>query len=102
MNYVKKEKDGQGVLTIRGPLTIYQTGELREVLLSLFIQNKGLVIDISPVTDCDTIGLQLLISTRKKARKENKMLVITGKSDAVKAAADRAGILWDSIMDIPE
>jgi anti-anti-sigma regulatory factor len=49
-------------------------------------------LDLSAQIDCDTAGIQLLLSTRKTAEQTNKSFTIAYPNAAVRKAAERLGI----------
>ncbi len=99
MAFIKEDRDGKSFLRLEGPLTVYEVGEMREVLLASMEKDRELVVDIAGINDCDTTGVQLLVSARKKAKKEKKKFFITGNSDAVRNAAERIGVSLVNIFN---
>ncbi|MGE0086874.1 MAG: lipid asymmetry maintenance protein MlaB [Desulfococcaceae bacterium] len=99
MAFIKEDRGGQSFLRLEGPLTVYEVGEMREVLLAALEGERDLLLDIAGICDCDTTGVQLLLSARKKARNEKKNFMIKGDSDAVRKAAERIGVSMESIFN---
>ena len=99
MAFIKEDRGGQSFLRLEGPLTVYEVGEMREVLLASLERDQELLVDITGITDCDTTGVQLLVSTRKKAGNDKKKLLITGDSEAVRKAAERIGLSMAAFLN---
>lgn len=78
-----QDKDGNLVMKIEGSLSAYEVGDLKDRLLTGFIDHQGIFLDINGVTECDTLGIQLLLSAKKTAEKLNKSFNVTGDSSAV-------------------
>jgi len=98
MAFIKEDRGGKSFLRLEGPLTVYEVGEMREVLLVSMERDRELIVDIAGISDCDTAGVQLLISARKKTGNEKKKIFITGESEAVRKAAERIGVSMVSIL----
>jgi anti-anti-sigma regulatory factor len=87
-----QDKDGNLVMKIEGSLSAYDVGELRNRLLTGLTNYQGIVFDINGVTDCDTLGVQLLLSAKKTADKLNKTFHITGYSQSIQDAVTGVGL----------
>lgn len=87
-----QDKDGNLVMKIEGSLSAYDVGNLKDRLLTGLINHQGIILDISGVTECDTLGIQLLLSARKTAEKLNKTFNVTGGSQAVQDAVTGVGL----------
>ncbi len=99
MAFIKDDRGGQSFLRLEGSLTVYEVGEMREVLLTSLEEDQDLFVDITGITDCDTTGVQLLVSARKKAGNDKKKFVITGASDAVRKAAECIGLSMGAFLN---
>ncbi len=93
-----EKKEEQAFLKLEGPLTVYEVTEMRDMLIASMNGSRQMILDLQGVTECDTAGIQLLLSARKKAVRDQKFLRITDCSDSVKQAAERIGINSASIM----
>lgn len=78
-----QDKDGNLVMKIEGSLSAYEVGALKDRLLTGFADHQGIILDINGVTECDSLGIQLLLSARKTAEKLNKSFNLTGDSPAL-------------------
>lgn len=72
-------------LALEGELTIYSAAAQRDVLLAWSLDGSG-VIDLSAITDCDSAGVQLLLSARATLAKDGRTLVLREPSQPVRDA----------------
>ncbi|WP_289023329.1 STAS domain-containing protein [Desulfobacter postgatei] len=93
-----QDKDGNLVMKIEGSLSAYDVGELRNRLLTGLTNYQGIVFDINGVTDCDTLGVQLLLSAKKTADKLNKTFHITGYSQSIQDAVTGVGLKAEDFL----
>ena len=87
-----QDKDGNLVMEIAGSLSAYDVGELKDRLLTALTNYQGIILDINGVTECDTLGVQLLLSAQKTADKLNKTFHITGYSQSIQDAVTGVGL----------
>ena len=87
-----QDKDGNLVMKIEGALSAYEVGGLKDRLLAGLTNCQGIIFDINGVTDCDTLGVQLLLSAKKTADKLNKTFNITGYSQSIQDAVTVVGL----------
>ena len=80
------------VMKIEGTLSAYDVEDLKERLLDGFTNHPGIIMDVKNVTECDTLGLQLLLSAWKTAEKLKKTFDIIGDSQAVQDAVTGVGV----------
>lgn len=69
-----------GALRIEGELSIYRATELKQ---ALFDEPRPVEIDLSAVTEIDTVGVQLLMLAKKTALAEHRELRLVAHSPAV-------------------
>ncbi len=74
----------QNRLSISEDLTIYHALEHKERLIAALDAGDGLELDLSPVGEIDTAGLQLLILAKREAARRDKALAIVAHSPAVR------------------
>ncbi|WP_020585537.1 STAS domain-containing protein [Desulfobacter curvatus] len=86
-----QDKDGNMVITVGKALSAYEVKELKDRLLAGFTNHQGVILDINGVTECDTLGVQLLLSAGKTAEKLNKTFNVTGDSQSVQDAVSDVG-----------
>ena len=87
-----QDKDGNWVMKIEGPLSAYEVRGLKDRLLTGFTNYQGIILDVNGVTECDTLGIQLLLSARKTAEKLNKTFNVTGDSQSIQDAVTGVGL----------
>ena len=88
----EQDKDGNLVMKIEGSLSVYEVGDLKDLLLMGLTNYQGIILDINGVIACDTLGIQLLLSARKTAEKLNKTFNVTGDSQSVQDAVTGVGL----------
>ena len=75
-------------LTLTEDLTIYHALDQKNTLLDALAASDELELDLLPVSDMDTAGLQLLILLKKEAERSGKRVSIVAHSQAVRAVID--------------
>jgi anti-anti-sigma regulatory factor len=86
------DNDGNLVMKIEGALSAYEVGELKDRLLTQISNYQEIIFDINDVTECDTLGIQLLLSASKTAEKLNKTFKVTGDSQPIQDAIAGMGL----------
>jgi anti-anti-sigma regulatory factor len=86
------DDDGNLAIKIKGALTAYEVGELKIRLLKKMSNYQEIFLDIHDVTECDTLGIQLLLSAGKTAEKLNKTFRITGDCRPIQDAISGMGL----------
>jgi anti-sigma B factor antagonist len=69
-------------------LTIYHALDQKNMLLDALAAGDELELDLLPVSEMDTAGLQLLILLKKEAERSGKRVSIVAHSQAVRAVID--------------
>ncbi len=80
MAVIEEVKDGCAFLTITETLSIYEVEELKETMEKSLAKYNGLILNLKQVEECDTAGIQLLLSARKTAEQIGKGFEIDGAS----------------------
>ena len=75
-------------LTLTEDLTIYHALDQKNTLLDALAASDELELDLLPVSEMDTAGLQLLILLKKEAQRSGKRVSIVAHSQAVRAVID--------------
>ena len=70
-------------LRIEGEMNIYRAEELKRALLEPLQHGVTLEVNLSAVTELDTVGLQLLLLAKRTAQKQKGHLRLAGHSAAV-------------------
>ena len=99
MTSLETNSDGNRLIKIEGSLSAYEVGALKDQMLNGLENDKGLTLDINGITTCDTLGIQLLYSAGKTARKLNKNFSISGESEVCWEAALAIGLDPQDYLD---
>ncbi len=75
-------------LRIEGEMNIYRAHELKDALIALLQSGVELEVDLSAITEIDTVGLQLLMLAKRTAKEKQGVLRLVGHSTAVLDAFD--------------
>ena len=75
-------------LSLCEDLTIYHALEQKKILLDALAEADELELDLQPVSEIDTAGLQLLILLKKEAQSAGKGVSIVAHSQAVRSVID--------------
>lgn len=76
------------VLRITGEMNIYRADELKQVLVDALTNNAAVDVDLSQVSEIDTVGVQLIVAARKQAVRSERNLQIVAQSQAVAEAME--------------
>jgi len=95
MAFKREEREGNVVLRIEGPMTIYEAVDIRNELIKCFDDADNVTLDLDAVSDCDTAGVQLLCAVRKTGNEDGKTFCVERLSKAVADAITRAGMALD-------
>ncbi len=87
-----QDKDGNLVIKIEGALSAYEVGDIKDRLLAGLISHPAVVVDVSSLSECDTLGVQLLCSAVKTAEKLKKIFKISGSSHALSESVAGVGL----------
>jgi ABC-type transporter Mla MlaB component len=86
------EDSGVDTITLAGPATLYESAEIRELLLAALSGGKDLRIDLETSGPWDLSGLQLLISCVVSGRKAGQAVRLIHVPRVFAEIADRAGL----------
>lgn len=78
--------------TLDAELTIYTVAETRRALAAWLEGGEGGTLDLTVVTEVDTVGLQLLVWARAEAARLGKPLAFTSPSPALGALETLFGL----------
>ena len=79
-------RDGQKVLSLKGPLTIQTTFDFQNAVRAE--TSPGLIIDLSDVPFVDSAGLGALVGAHVTAQRANRQVAFVGVNSRVKALMD--------------
>ena len=88
-------------LTLTEDLTIYHALEQKNTLLDALAASDELELDLLPVSEMDTAGLQLLMLLKREVLQQDKRLTISGHSPAVQHVLDfcnLVGVFGDPLV----
>lgn len=88
-------------LDIAGEMTIQRAAELKEQLLMALRSNRPIEIDLSRVSEMDTAGLQLMLSSKLESIVRGTRLSFVGHSAAVQEVlnlCDLGGFFGDPMV----
>ena len=75
-------------LSLSDDLTIYHALDQKTILLDALDTADEIELDLLPVGDIDTAGLQLLILLKKEAQRAGKRVTIVAHSQAVRSVIE--------------
>jgi anti-anti-sigma factor len=95
VEFKKTKRKGKHVAKISGNMLISEVTALKEQLLDFLKVGGRLALDLGDVYDCDTAGVQLLLSACKSAEASGKTLTIESVSTKVQEAVALAAMDYD-------
>jgi anti-anti-sigma regulatory factor len=99
MTFTREDRGKKDFIKIEGSLSIYEVSKLRDELIKCFETPKGIVLELSGITDCDTAGVQLLCAAQKTASRIGRKFSIEKATVPVFDALNNAGIHPGNILD---
>ena len=90
-----KKKDNTEKIEIETSLSIFNAAMIHEKILEAYNKFDAMEIDLKNITDCDTAGIQLLISLKKSCGETGKEISLVNPSEAVTDALERMSITWE-------
>lgn len=79
-------------LSLSGPITLYESVEVREVLRAAVAEGKDMRIDLDASGPWDLAGLQLLISLVNTADKAGLAVHLMNVPNVCREVAERSGL----------
>lgn len=86
------DPSGAHVVQVSGPVTLYESSEIHEALLSALGDGGDLVVDLATSGPWDLSGLQLLLAAVASGRKAGRRVSFTQVPKACAEIADRCGL----------
>ena len=83
MTAAKRKKSKNPVVQIEGEMTIYRAEELKQALITPMEQPGKIEVNLSGVTELDTVGVQLLMLAKRTAQAKQCELCLVDHSPAV-------------------
>lgn len=88
-------------LALSGPITLYESVDVRETLITALSQGKNLAIDLATSGPWDLAGLQLLVSVAATGRKSGLGVKFLNVPRVCREIAERSG-LGDWLAEVAE
>jgi ABC-type transporter Mla MlaB component len=79
-------------LVLSGPVTLYESSEVRESLLSAVSEGKDLRLDLETTGPWDLAGVQLLVSVVASGRKSGQSVRFVNVPGVCREIAERSGL----------
>ena len=90
--FTREEKDEEAILRIKGAMSVYEIAKIRDELAACFKSHDKVVLDVDEVGDCDTAGVQLMVSAFRTAEDTGKTFETRGESDSVRKSIVDLGL----------
>ena len=90
--FTREEKDGGTILKIKGALSVYEAASIRDELAACFKSYDRVILDLSEITDCDTAGVQLMLSALRTAKDTSKAFEVSETPDSVRKGIVNMGL----------
>ena len=79
-------------------LVINAVSEIREKMLQILTEKDSIDLDLGSISECDTAGVQLIISLLKYGEKRNKTISILNATNAVTEEMSELGFCPDELI----
>jgi ABC-type transporter Mla MlaB component len=79
-------------LVLSGPVTLYESAEIRESFLTALAEGKDLRIDLETSGPWDVAGLQLLVSVIATGQKAGQTVRLAQVPSGCREIAERSGL----------
>ena len=87
-----QDKKGACIIRHETQLTATEATDLKAVLAEKFDNHHDITLEFTDLTDCDTLGVQLLLSANKSAKIGDSRFYLKGNIEALRLAAERIGL----------
>ena len=95
--FTREEKDGEAILNIKSAMTVYEIAIIRDELAACFKSCDKVILDVDEVDNCDTSGVQLMLSAFRTAENAGKTFEVRGASDPVRKSVVDLGLQLSAI-----
>jgi len=89
---LKDQDRGTPKLSVNGELTVVTAMELWDIFKNCLDNNQLPLVDLSEITDVDTVGMQVLISARQSAECAGLPFHISGVGDNIISVCREIGM----------
>ena len=83
---------GDHTVILTGPVTLYESSEVRDILLAALEEGKDLRIDLEATGPWDIAGMQLLIATVASGLKAGRRVRLLQVPGVCREVAERSGL----------
>lgn len=83
--------DGE-IVQLSGPVTLYESAEVRETLLAAVASGRDLVVDLETSGPWDLAGLQLLVAASASIGRAGRSLRFASVPKGCREIAERCGL----------
>jgi ABC-type transporter Mla MlaB component len=83
---------GFNAITLSGPVTIYESSDTREMLMTALAEGKDVRIDLETSGPWDLAGLQLVVSAVASGRKSGQAVRLANVPSVCAEIAARSGL----------
>lgn len=83
---------GINTVSLSGPVTLYEAGEVRDTLVAALDEGKDLRVDLEASGPWDVAGLQLLVATAASGRKAGRSVRFSRVPGVCREVAERSGL----------
>ena len=97
MTFTIEKKDGEAILKIKGAMSVYEIANIRDELAACFKSHDRVILDVDEVGNCDTAGVQLMLSAFGTAENTGKTFEVRGASDSVRKSVVDLGLCLSAI-----
>lgn len=97
MKFTTRQSEDGGPLHLAGELDIYGAAELRDALESHVRNVSSVALDLSEVSACDPVAVQLVCSARRSAEAAKKPFRIVQLSAPVALACTALGLTSEQL-----
>lgn len=94
-----QEKKNLSTITHDKPLTATEVTDLKRLLTEEFERHNDITLEFTGLTDCDTLGIQLLVCATKSAKISNSKFEIKGDIDALLLASESIGLKFEDYFN---
>lgn len=102
MDITIEEREDKKALRFGDNFTVFEIADIKKEIIKPLSQETVLELDLSEVEECDTAGIQLLLSLMKSARDKENNISFINISDAIRNTAIGIGIDPEESFEIQE
>ncbi|MBF0377640.1 MAG: STAS domain-containing protein [Desulfamplus sp.] len=95
----EQNKKSCGIVKHDAPLTAIEVTDFKNLLTEQFSIYHDVIVEFTDLTDCDTLGIQLLLSANKSAKARNSRFEIKGDIEVFNNAAQRIGLDFEEYFN---